>query len=131
MEKEGLRYFGGYIAHKFPKYSFLSLKSELNNEGWIAKIARHDGKHTEPSNYFFKPLQEMETYFKLYNGEKSLKPGTDTVKTMTQVLAKYIKLSEEVIRMFVKCRMFFRMRILNKDIKSSRQTTKKMAKLKY
>lgn len=71
----------------------------------------------------------MEAYFKLFHGDTNLLPDTDVEKRLTLETAKYIELPVEVIWLFVKCRMFFGMRILKRGIKSSRQIIKKIAKL--
>lgn len=129
MEKEGLQYLGGYIVHKFPQYGLLGSETEGGSDNWIKTISRHEWKLKEPSRVFFRQLREMEAYFKCYHGEKSLQVGKNAVKTLTNEIAKYVKLPLEVITFFVKCRIFFRMRILNRGIKSSRQIVRKMKKL--
>ena len=34
VETEGLRYFGGFIVHKFPQYQFLGCKVEEGDGTW-------------------------------------------------------------------------------------------------
>lgn len=130
MEKEGLQYVGGYIAYKFSQYSNLGSKiTAADSDTWISQIQKTQSSLMKPSSEFLKQLEEMEGLFKCYHGEKELKPGKESVKTVTNDIATYVELPLDVIRFFVRCRIFFRMRILNRNIKSSRQVTKKLAKL--
>ena len=71
----------------------------------------------------------MENLFMCHHEEKSLKPGKDSTKILTSIFHKHINLPKEVIAVFVRCRMFFRIRTLNRDIISARSSKRKYAKL--
>ena len=58
-----------------------------------------------------------------------LKAGPNTVKNLKNDVMKYISLAEEVITYTIRTRMFFRMRVLNKKVKSSRSLNRKVSKL--
>lgn len=131
METEGLYYFGGYIAQKFSQYKFLQEGSEEGNkQDWIQKIENHPGTLTRPGMKFFKQLEEMEKYFRCYHGNTALRAGKDSVKTLTNEITNYIDLPLNVVQFYVKCKVFFRMRILHREISFSRKVIKKMAKLR-
>lgn len=44
MKTEGLRYFGGCIAHKYPKYSYLGTNVTPDDSPWIGEVCRNKGK---------------------------------------------------------------------------------------
>ena len=79
--EEGLRYVGGYIAHKFPHYPFLRWKQQDDtNESWIRCAERHEVKLLRPNSDFFEKLKIMDCFFNKYHGGKSLKPGKGVVR---------------------------------------------------
>ena len=82
----------------------------------------------EPSAEFLEKLKSMEKLFKTYNGEK-LKPRKGVVCDLAHIIEMSVSLPFKVIEFFVRCRMFFRMRVLNAQISSNRQKNKKMSKL--
>lgn len=127
-ETEGLRYFGGFIAHKFPKYQFLGEKVGEKDNTWIGAVDRGFGL-MKPSDDFFQHLQMMETLFGCHHGEKTLKPGKGAIKQLTSDITKFVSLPTDVIAYYVRCRIFFRMRELNRTIKSARKQSRKMLKV--
>lgn len=130
MKSEGLRYFGGFIVRKFPKYEFLGSNVEDGDNTWIEHVAREKGKLMKPSQYFFEQLKTMENLFTCHHGKYELKPGKSAVKTLTSDVAKFVSLPVDVITYFVRCRMFFRMRTLNrKNSSSTRKKEHKISKL--
>lgn len=126
---EGLKYFGGYIAHKFPKYDFLGKKEVEESKSWINAVSRRKGALFTPKDDFLKKLQAMERLFVCYHGQKTLRPGKDSMKNLTKEICKYISLPYEIVNFFVKCRVFFRIRILNNNMKHSYKAKKKLKRL--
>ena len=130
MAMEGLRYFGGFIAKKFPQYQFLRKETEEEQEKtWIEDVARMQGKLIHPSLHFLAMLEKMERLFKCYHGEKGLKAGKGSINNLSNDIANFVDLPKDVIIYFVRCPVFFRMRILNREIESSRKKTKKLSKI--
>ena len=82
VETQALRYVGGFIARKFPEYSFLGNKMTEKNT-WIAAISRIENALMTPTTIFFKQLLFMEKLFILYHGETLLKPEKDSVKKVS------------------------------------------------
>ena len=87
------------------------------------------GTLTYPSDEFVQKLEKMERIFKCHHGDTGLKGGSKAIQKLTSDIRIFVQLPEEVIRYFVKYRMFFRLRVLNRAIGSSRKKAKKMSKI--
>ena len=129
VEKEGLAYFGGFIAHKFPQYDYLGSKASNEEDTWIGVISRGNKKLMKPSHEFLEKLKKMENLFLCHHGVEALQPGKNIVQNLADHIAQLIYLPKEVIVYYVRCRMFFRIRVLNRKIISSRKIFNKMSKL--
>lgn len=79
----------------------------------------------QPSNEFFEKLKIMEKLFLCHYGGKCLKPGKGAIKMLAADMSKLISLPIDVIFFVIRCRMFFRMRELNKNKISSRKHNEK------
>lgn len=79
----------------------------------------------QPNNEFFEKLKIMEKLFLCHYRENGLKPGKGTIKMLAADMSKLVSLPIDVISFFIRCRMFFRMRELYKNIISSRKHSKK------
>ena len=97
-----MRYFGGFLASKFQKYEDLGANVKLDDNSWIGEICREEGKLMAPSCEFYKELRMMEKLFVCYHGEKSLKPGEKSMKTLTSLISRYVNLPKEIVYYFVK-----------------------------
>ena len=118
MASEGLRYVGGFLVRKFPQYGHLGESVTVHDKTWIGEISRFQSKLKTPSKYFFEKLQVMEKLFVCFHGKKTLKAGKNSIVTLSRLINKYVNLPSEVINYFVRCRFFFRMRILNREKQS-------------
>lgn len=58
----------------------------------------------------------MDKMFISFQGTEKLKDGKQFVQKIKNSMKDLIPLPEDVIEYFVKCRLFFRMRILNRKI---------------
>lgn len=115
-EKEGLRYVGGFIVRKFPEYEYLGTNVPDGDKTWIGKICRNPGSLKTPSVWFFKQLEDMEKLFICFHGTNSLKPGSNSVKTLSKIICSHIPmLPADIIEYFVRCRLFFRIKVLNRE----------------
>ena len=106
-DEVGLRYVGGYVASKFPEYQFLGCKLKKVHGTWISAVERHEDKLTSPSAEFFNKLKIMEKLFKVYHGEKLLRPGKGVIRSLAHHIENCVALPSKVIIFFVRCRMFF------------------------
>lgn len=129
VEMEGLRYVGGYIARKFPQYDYLGATVPPGYKSWIGAVEREPGKLTVPSSDFFAKLKSMETLFQCHHREGKLVPGKNAVKTLVVQIVEHVALPEDVIKFFVRCRIFFRIRELNKKITHARSHKRKIDKI--
>lgn len=129
---QGMAYFGGYIVRKFPHHNLGSkfLKSEKSS--WIDAIGRQSEKLMKPNDEFLRKLQIMGQLFNCYHGETTLKPGKAVMTKLAKEMQQHVDLPEEVLKFYVRCRTFFRMRILNGKIRRQgmeRKLEKKMKKV--
>lgn len=127
-EIEGLRYFGGFLAQKFKNYPALASGKATNLNTWIAKVERKAGCLTEPTEGFLSVLRQMEAMFISHHGVIGLQAGKKAVETLSTNICKKVKLPEEIVTYFVKCRVFFRIRILNDKKNTTWPSLKKVAK---
>lgn len=67
--------------------------------------------------------------FDCYHEGKELKPGKGAIKTLAAEVAKYTDLDSEVIIFYIRCRTFFRLRKLNREMVKQNSKGKKIGKL--
>lgn len=70
---EGLRYFGEFMAKKFPQYNFLVTNVQPHDKTWIGAICRHEGALLSPTENVLNDLKRMESLFKCFHGERTRK----------------------------------------------------------
>lgn len=127
-EIEGLNYLGGFIAKKFPQYEFLRTNAQSGNT-WVDYKCESNGKLIVPSDEFQEQLMTMENLFKCHHGQTELKPGKGAIKILAEQITNLVSLPADVVQYFVRCRMFFRMRILNRNCNKQKQNDRKLKKL--
>ena len=75
----------------------------------------------------------MENMFLCHHGDKDLKPGKGVINSLTESIKNCLvgenDLPIEVIRFYVRCRTFFRIRRLNRDITQVRNKKNIMKKI--
>lgn len=128
MESEGLRYVAGFIARKFPQYAGLGTVMKSKDNTWIGAICRKSGKLFIPSDDFYLKVKKMEEAFIVVHGKRGLKPGKYSMSSLSSLIRKHVDLPKDVVAYFVKCRIFFRMRILNRNLKNGSHKEKKKIK---
>ena len=111
---EGLKYVGGYIVKKFPQYSFLGTNIAHDDSIWTGEICRSKGKLMTPSNNFLADLKIMENVFVCFHEQTGLKAGRNSLKNLSSKFTDFVKLPRKVIDCFAKCRLFFRIRKINR-----------------
>ena len=116
---------------KFPQYEALGSNIEKNDNTWIGVKCRYQGALKKPSDEFFGQLQKMEKIFQSYHGPGKLKGEKNSVRNLSEIIKKVVTpiLPEDVIKYFVRCRLFFRMRILNRKAQEPRKVKRKLSKL--
>lgn len=133
IQEEGELYLGGYIAHKFPEYKLGAKVSKVEKKTMCAVLSWKPGSLMHPSAEFLQKLKVMGNIFTCYHGE-SLKPGKNAVMELSDLIYRKVELPLEVITFYVRCRIFFRIRILNrkrKIVQTNKKKVKKMQKLMF
>lgn len=128
LGREGIIYFGGFIVKKFPHYPFLGQQIGTDENNWLGAICRFHGKLMKPSDKFLAQLKKMEACFNIFHGVNSLKPGKNSVQSLTSYLETVVDVPTEVIAYFIRCRVFFRIRELNRKNQIA-STKKKVLKI--
>ena len=128
-----MQYVAGYIAYRFPHYG-LGTPAKKGDGSWIGAVSVTDGKLVQPKAEFLEKVKIMENMFLCNHGNKDLKPGRGAIELLTESIRKcfdsnQVSLPLEVIRFYVRCRTFFRMRILNRDITQLKSKQNKMKKI--
>ena len=70
----------------------------------------------EPNDDFFEKAKLMEQLFKTFHGEKALNEEENSVGMLSNYIKEMVKLPDEVILCFIKCRTYFRNRNLNANL---------------
>lgn len=81
-----------------------------------------------PSNEFFKQLRVVEKLFESFHGKKTLQSGRKSVNKSTSSICKRVNLPQDIVHYFVKCRVHFRIRILNREIQRNNKMKYKLIK---
>lgn len=115
------------MVHKFPQYQELGCVANKGNSTWVEVQNRYGGLMTLSAN-FLKQLKTMERMFIIYHGNKELKAGKDAIKSLSGDIQSIVELPAEVITYFVRCRMFFRIRALNRKLRGSKIPPRKFPK---
>ena len=130
---EGREYVLGYVVNKFgSKYPFLGGKSDDVQDDWISCINRGGLKRMNAD--YAKKFNCVDAIFSEFHGD-SLVEGTNIVRNMTMNCLKFINnILSEVLEFYIRCRLYFRIRIMNRkllcnEINNVRQHKSKMRKL--
>ena len=70
----------------------------------------------KPSNEFLGKVRTMEKKFICHHGKKTLQPGKEAIKKLSAQIAELVSLPAEVVTLFIRCRTFFRIKILNRGL---------------
>lgn len=113
LEYDALEFLGGYILNrmkfKYPEVVQNYIDKDCSNFTWTDQIS--EGGLQKPNTDFIEKLTELEEIFNEYNGSE-LKHGQNYIKNLTDLSAR-INLHIEFKKIYFRCKMFFKMRILN------------------
>lgn len=124
IEYDGIENIAGYIAFKVrAKESLGAPTSQQNNAtySWTDHISK--GGLYKPNPDFLKKIYELEQVFFDYNGSE-LKCGPNYIKTLINK-SNHVNCSHELKSLYFRCKMFFRIRILNRSIIESQNSKKR------
>ncbi|KAL1517342.1 hypothetical protein ABEB36_001117 [Hypothenemus hampei] len=110
---DGLENIGGFISHKLQLNNCISADDTSNTSNtWCNQLS--EGGLDQPTPELMQHLQKLELIFVTFNGD-TLKCCKNYLKTLLE-LSTNINCNEAVKKLFFRCRMFFRIRHLNKDL---------------
>lgn len=72
-EAERLRYFGCYIAHKFPQYLLAFKLRKVEEATWLGEISRESQRLMKPSQEFLKHMKLIGYPSNSFHYEKTIK----------------------------------------------------------
>lgn len=134
LEKEGLQYVVGYVAHKFSKKypQLVDSEEQIDHENWIKYQSK--GRLTYPSPQLVKVAKIMENLFVDFHGNR-LSKVDGIMKKLTKSLMEKIKplcinLPMEVIQCLVRTRTFIRLNNLNQILFNKKNNRTNKNKLK-
>lgn len=125
---DGLENLAGFVAFKLRKKEKLGYIPDCNEGSfsWVNHLS--EGGLQKPTEEFLIKCNELDHIFNTFNGD-SLKIEKNYLKCLNN-LAKNVDLSDEAKNLFFKCKMYFKIRILNHNIKEiSNIRKRKMSKI--
>lgn len=117
-------YIAGYLAAKL-RYSNPELSADLmdveKRNLWVARLSK--GGLIEPSKIWFAYFQKFEEYFRAVNSSSSVDMEPGVVQKLTNaLLERFPEVPVKVIKFYSRCRMFIRIKYLNKLIQDEKYT---------
>ena len=132
-EQDGLHYFLGFVVNKFKcKYPQLADDTKSTTEDYISAVNRGGLQRMAPE--FIEEFMKIERAFRAFHGD-SLRAGSPNLQIIVEsIKASVPKVAVEVINFYLRCRTFFRVRLLNMrahdmKLEKSRSKQKKMKKV--
>lgn len=124
---DSLEYVAGYIAKKLKLDNYIEKENQKSSYTWVDEISR--GGLKKPSKEFLDKIIELNNIFNIINKDK-LCVRKDYLKYHVD-LSEKINLSNEIKILFFRIRMYFRIRILNKNLDKNICTNRKKLKKTY
>lgn len=120
---DGLENLAGFIAFKLRHKAKLGYIPDCNDASfsWVTHLT--EGGLQKPTDDFLTKCNELDHIFSNYNGN-SLKIEKRYLKNLNN-LAKHVDLIDEAKTLFFKCKMYFKIRTLNKTIKETSNIRKR------
>ena len=125
-EEDGFNYVLGYVVQKFSNkhkhlggFAALDLTKDdsiaFKNRGGLMRIADKE-----------KPkFEKLEMLFRNHYAEKKLKYEQNAITNLTNSALSVIALPKDVIEFYFRCRIYFRIRMLNKSTYVAKRESKK------
>ena len=123
LQYDAREYLAGYIIKKLGCENlgqFTTNQTNQNSWTWVDEVS--EGGLIKPSPEFMKILSDLELIFINING-KQIKTQTDYLKFHIKECAQ-IDISLHIKMLFFKCRLYFRIRELNKCIRTEKYQRK-------
>lgn len=120
---DGLENLAGFVAFKLRTTETLGYfpKQDDANSSWINHLS--EGGLQKPKPEFLLKCRELDDIFENYNGF-ALKLTTNYMKNLL-LSAKHVDLSDHAKALFFKCKMYFKIRTLNRDLQENSKVKKR------
>ena len=126
---EALKYVAGFLAHKLrDKYPDLGEKTSETLSGartespWIHALSR--GGLTAPSSDFMRKIISFEKIFKNIHGNSLYREEKVISFTIASIVKQFPKFPLDVIKKYVRTRIFIRIKFLNHQIRTEKEAKK-------
>ena len=124
IEYDGLENLAGYVCHKLKEPNSFIASSQSSNYTWVSHLS--EGGLSKPSTEFLGHMEELEKIFKSVNSNK-LHISKNYLKNLMQISSS-ISCSEKAKLLFYRCRMYFRIRDLNRELNNATLSRKRKMK---
>ena len=115
LEYDGLENLAGFICHKL-RHDVLNIRVSPENNTkhtWINHLS--EGGLSKPTEEMMEYIKRLEFIFNNSNGDEQLEPGENFLGQLIG-LAEDIPCDMKIKKLFLRARMYFRMRNLNRKI---------------
>lgn len=117
LQDDALEYLAGYIIKKLGAYEYTATTNTYN---FIDEVSK--GGLQKPTKEFFEKLRHLETIFNKFNYDKiCLEPN---IRQKLIQKSYNVDIPIDVKSFFFKCRIFFRVKHLNKCLKIQKSKQK-------
>lgn len=123
LQWDGLENLAGFVAFKLrnkEKLGYIPDSNELSFS-WVNHLS--EGGLLKPNLDFLTKCNELDHIFNNFNGE-SLKLTKNYLQALMD-LAESVNLSTDAKHLFFRCKMYFKIRMLNRDIKEKSNVRKR------
>ena len=128
-ENDAFDYVLGFVAFKYKKkYNFLDYECDVEPADWIRQKSRGYLSRMDPK--YRNEFMLVEKCFRSHHGE-SLKEEANSIESLyCKIGSKCNLVPPEVIKYYIKLRIYYKIRILNKKIEEdARRKKNKMSKI--
>lgn len=116
LQQDGMQNIAGYVAYRLRHEEVLgTLTLDPSNKTWIDKLS--EGGLYKPSEAFLRSVHKLEEAFNQYNGN-TLNCKENYINGLLD-LSRDIEGSDKMKRLFFRCKMYFRMKTMNKKLTDS------------
>lgn len=123
LKYDGLENLAGFVAFKLrnkEKLGYIPDASEPSSS-WVNYLS--EGGLMKPTDSFLIKCRLMNSVFEKFNGD-SLKICKNYIKNLLQC-SEHVDLSKDAKSLFFRCKMYFRIRILNCNLKEHSNVRKR------
>lgn len=127
LQHDGIQHIAGYVAYRLRHQENLGKPTSHDNgfvTTWIDELS--EGGLYRPGEEFLKTIYKLETIFNKYNGI-GLKSKTNYIEGLLEMSSE-IEGSDNMKKLFFRCKMYFRMRNMNRNLTAVVANEKKIVR---